>query len=121
MLETTDVSEGAACAPADGAVDWREVDRQLRRVARRRAGLDGEEARWLVAAHRQRVHAFVGAGSFAEYIEHVLGYGPRVGAERLRVGRVRPRDEAWASTIVNGIDTQKKAHPGERVGFEVLG
>lgn len=45
MLETTDVSEGAACAPADGTVDWREVDRQLRRVARRRAGLDGEEAR----------------------------------------------------------------------------
>ena len=32
-----------------GRDDWREADRQLRRIAKRRAGLDAEEARWLLA------------------------------------------------------------------------
>ena len=67
----------------DGA--WREADRQLRRIAKRRAGLDAEEARWLLAAQRAEVHARLGCATFAEYVERVLGYGPRVCADRLRV------------------------------------
>lgn len=68
-----------------GVLGWQEVDIALRQIARRRAGLDAEEARWLLRAWRADVHRYVGCGSFAEYVERVLGHGPRACAERLRV------------------------------------
>src|SRR5438270_2219665 len=65
--------------------DWREVDRELRGIAKRRAALDVEEARWLREAHRLRIWREVGCGSLAEYMERRLGYAPHTAMERLRV------------------------------------
>ncbi|MBL8622018.1 MAG: HNH endonuclease [Myxococcales bacterium] len=65
--------------------DWREVDRTLRGLARRRAALDVEEAEWLRRARAVGVHRELGYGSFVEYVERVLGYAPGVARERLRV------------------------------------
>jgi hypothetical protein len=66
---------------------WRDVDLALRRIAKRRAALDVEEAKWLVAAQRARVHQHLGMGSFREYLERVLGYAPRTAQERIRVAQ----------------------------------
>ncbi|MCA9676806.1 MAG: hypothetical protein KC464_17360, partial [Myxococcales bacterium] len=66
---------GADRAPA-AADDWRRLDRALRGVARRRAALDAEEARWLVAAQRIALHRRFGHATLAEYLERTLGYGP---------------------------------------------
>ncbi len=64
---------------------WREIDRQVRRLARRRATLDADEARLLVAAKAAGVHRHLGYGSFDEYLERVLGYAPTTGRDRMRV------------------------------------
>ncbi|MBK7075996.1 MAG: HNH endonuclease [Myxococcales bacterium] len=75
----------AAAGPAIGVDDWREVDRTLRRLARRRAALDVEEAAWLRRARALGVHREFGFASFFEYVERVLGYAPGPARERLRV------------------------------------
>src|SRR5438105_14702262 len=65
--------------------DWREVDRELRGIAKRRATLDAEEARWLREAQRLMIWREVGCGSLAEYMERRLGYAPHTAMGRLRV------------------------------------
>ncbi|MBP6847953.1 MAG: hypothetical protein KA201_29585, partial [Kofleriaceae bacterium] len=75
----------AAAAAAAGADDWREVDRTLRGLARRRAALDVEEAAWLRRARALGVHRELGFATFFEYVERVLGYAPGPARERLRV------------------------------------
>jgi hypothetical protein len=79
---------------ADGTCDvvseyehagWREADRQLRRIAARRAALDAEEARWLVIARRERVHEQLGYGSFREYVERIRRCCAHAADERIRV------------------------------------
>ena len=64
---------------------WQAVDRALRTIARRRAALDANEARWL----REALHIWrpLGMVSALDYMERVLGYGPRAAQERLRVAR----------------------------------
>jgi hypothetical protein len=64
---------------------WRDIDRNLRRLATARAALDAEEARWLRAADEAEVHAYFGCASVVEYLEKVLGYTPKVAVERMRV------------------------------------
>jgi hypothetical protein len=73
----------------DGAApqDWREVDRALRDIARRRARLDAEEARWLREAERLQIWRPLGMVSALDYLERVLGHTPHVANERLRVAR----------------------------------
>ena len=68
-------------------VDWREADRQLRANARQRAALDADEAFWLREAERLRIWTPLGMVSMVDYLERVLGYGPRTGQDRLRVAR----------------------------------
>jgi hypothetical protein len=65
--------------------DWRAIDRRMRQLAARRAALDVEEARMLLLAKRLEIHRYLGYGSFAEYIERVLGYAPNTGRDRVRV------------------------------------
>jgi len=77
-------------APGDqqGAqADWHSVDRALRTIARRRAALDAEEARWLREAEALQIWRPLGMVSALDYMERVLGYGPRAAQERLRVAR----------------------------------
>ncbi|MBP6849539.1 MAG: hypothetical protein KA201_37610, partial [Kofleriaceae bacterium] len=75
----------AGAAGAAAADDWREVDRTLRRLARRRAALDVEEAAWLRRARALGVHREFGFATFFEYVERILGYAPGPARERLRV------------------------------------
>jgi hypothetical protein len=64
---------------------WREVDQQLLTIARRRAGLDAQEARLLRQAVDAEIWVKLGMVSALDYVERVLGYAPHAGAERLRV------------------------------------
>ncbi|HUQ05547.1 MAG TPA: HNH endonuclease signature motif containing protein [Kofleriaceae bacterium] len=72
----------------------------MRRLAARRAALDIEEARLLMIAKRMEIHRELGHGSFAEYIERVLGYAPNTGRDRVRVAEeletMPAIAEAWA-------------------------
>ncbi|HEY3495086.1 MAG TPA: hypothetical protein VGK73_10390, partial [Polyangiaceae bacterium] len=60
---------------------WRRAHSELVRLAKRRAGLDDEEGRWLLAALREGTHVRFGFGSFDEYSERMFGYGPKVTQE----------------------------------------
>lgn len=64
---------------------WRAADGALRRLARRRAALDVEEAAALVRARELGVHVHLGLATFLEYVERVLGHAPHTARERLRV------------------------------------
>jgi hypothetical protein len=63
------------------------VDRALRTIARRRAALDADEARWLREAEALQIWHPLGMVSALDYMERVLGYGPRSAQDRLRVAR----------------------------------
>ncbi len=84
-------------------VDWRDADRALRRLARQRARLDADEARWLLIARRAQVHVELGLGSFLEYVERVLGYRPRTALERLRVAEALAQLPALREALARGV------------------
>src|SRR5215208_428217 len=67
--------------------NYREIDRQLRSIAKRRAGLDVEEARWLREAEKHSIWRKLGFSTALEYLEEVFGYSPRTAMDRLRVAR----------------------------------
>ena len=64
---------------------WRVAHVELVKLARERAGLDLEEGRMLLAARRAETHRRLGYGSFAEYVERLFGYAPRLTYDKLRV------------------------------------
>ncbi len=64
---------------------WREIDRGLRAIATRRGVLDREEAALLARADRAQIWRYVGKASLYDYLEDVLGYGPRAARERVRI------------------------------------
>ncbi|MCK6546951.1 hypothetical protein L6R52_13965 [Myxococcota bacterium] len=68
-----------------GAPDWRRADRELRRIARSRAGLDFEAAVWILAAVEAGTARKLGMGSDVEYVSWVLQCGRREAYERVRV------------------------------------
>ena len=63
------------------------IDLALRGIAKRRAGLDAEEVRWLREAEAAQIWKPLGMVSMLDYLERALGYTPRVALERLRVAR----------------------------------
>ena len=67
--------------------DWQSIDQALRTIARRRAALDADEARWLREAEACQIWRPLGMVSAIDYMERVLGYAPRSAQERLRVAR----------------------------------
>jgi len=64
---------------------WQKAHEELVRLATERAGLDFEEGRGLLRAHRSGAHPHLGYASFYEYTERLFGYGPRLSQEKLRV------------------------------------
>jgi hypothetical protein len=68
-----------------GRAAWREVDRQLRVVARRHSALDHEELQLIRKAIALALWRELGMVSMREYLEQVFGYGPNVASERIRV------------------------------------
>jgi 5-methylcytosine-specific restriction endonuclease McrA len=96
---------GAACWDVrDGAVerDWRRAHAALTRLARERAAADAEEGRWLLLAWRSGAHVHLGQGSFAEYVERLLGYSPRATREKLRVAEALERLPQSARALERG-------------------
>jgi hypothetical protein len=91
------------CVIENGVGEWREIDRQLRRIARRRGELDAEELRWLARAQQAEVHRQLGMASMLEYVERILGYGPKVGRERLRVARRLEELPRMAKAMDDGV------------------
>jgi hypothetical protein len=81
------VTAGQESEVRHAVTHWREIDRQLRRVAKSQAALDAEELRWLALAQDAELHRELGMSSMLEYVERVLGHGPKVAHERLRVAR----------------------------------
>jgi hypothetical protein len=71
-------------------VSWMDVDHHLSRLGKRRAGLDYEEALWILAAKRTQAHRRRGHRSLAEYLMHVLGHTGGAAHERIRVAEALP-------------------------------
>jgi hypothetical protein len=69
----------------DARTSWQTAHEALMELSRKRAGLDFEEGRWLLAAKRAEAHRQLGYGSFTEYVERLFGYAPRVTHDKLRV------------------------------------
>jgi Holliday junction resolvasome RuvABC DNA-binding subunit len=84
--EAIEVAPTWAQADQTGA-SYREIDKQLRRIAKKRAALDVEEARWLREAERHRIWRKLGFSTALEYLEDVFGHNPRTALERLRVAK----------------------------------
>ncbi len=82
-------------------MDWQVVHHALRTIAKRRAGLDAEEARWLREAMALKIWRELGMSSAHDYLERVLGYAPRTASDRLRVahalGELPQLTAAWAN------------------------
>ena len=87
MLRDEGVEVVPTWAQEEGTNSYREIDRQLRSIAKKRAGLDVEEARWLREAEKQRIWRKLGFSTALEYLEDVFGYAPRTAMERLRVAK----------------------------------
>src|SRR3954471_18535390 len=83
-------------------IDWRHAHEELSRIAKARAQLDWEEGAALLAALRAGVHIHLGFGSFNEYVERLLGYGPRWTEERLRVAEALETLPDLAKTLRAG-------------------
>jgi hypothetical protein len=67
------------------SIPWQRAHEELLRLAKKRAGLDFEEGRWLLSALRSGTHVRLGYGWFHEYTERLFGYGPKLTQEKLRV------------------------------------
>jgi hypothetical protein len=65
----------------------REIDRELRAIARQKSRLEVGEARWLREAERHRIWRTLGFSTALEYLEDVFGYAPRTAKDRLRVAK----------------------------------
>jgi 5-methylcytosine-specific restriction endonuclease McrA len=98
-------AEAVCWSIGDGATerDWRRAHAALMRLARERAAADAEEGRWLLVARRSGVHVHLGHGSFAEYVERLLGYSPRMTREKLRVAEALERLPQSARALEQGV------------------
>jgi hypothetical protein len=76
-----------AFGAADTTTNHHEIDRELRRLAKLRSGLDAEEARWLRRAEAHNSWRALGYVHALEYLEEVFGYAPRTAQEKLRVAK----------------------------------
>ena len=101
MFDTGIEAVGTTHVGGDG-VDWRVIDRQMRRLARRRAALDAEEAELIVAAKRAEIHKRLGYGSFAEYLERICGYAPTTARDRVRVAEALEQLPAMREALAGG-------------------
>lgn len=79
-----------------------EIDVQIIRLAEQQGALDEQIGRWLLLAHRARLHRHFGMASFAEYIERRLGYSPRMAKERARVAEALEGLPALRSALMTG-------------------
>jgi len=88
-VEATWASVGlvAGAGGERNAARAKEIDRELRRIAKYKAAFDVDEARWLREAGRLCIWRALGFSSALEYLEDVFGYAPRTAKDRLRVAK----------------------------------
>jgi RuvA, C-terminal domain/HNH endonuclease len=81
---------------------WREVHRKLQRIAKRRGALDGEELQLIRTAIALCIWRPLGMTSIREYLEAVMGYGPGVASERVRVAEALDAMSALEHALETG-------------------
>jgi hypothetical protein len=81
---------------------WRDIDRDLRALAKRRGRIDSEEAILLSSVARLEVWRELGKASLHEYLEDVLGYGPRAASDRVRVAIALDQLPDLAEALASG-------------------
>ncbi|MDB4955636.1 MAG: endonuclease [Myxococcales bacterium] len=90
-ISTNDNNNSADCSSwppsAASPSHWRYIDRKLRVIAKKRSALDAIEAQLLLEAEALEIWSEYGFVSIFEYMERVLGYGPKAAHDRLRVAR----------------------------------
>jgi 5-methylcytosine-specific restriction endonuclease McrA len=82
--------------------NWREIDRELRSIAKRQRALDAEEAALLCVVARQQIWRQFGCATMLEYLEMIFGYGPKVGHERVRVAMAIEALPELRDALANG-------------------
>jgi hypothetical protein len=85
-----------------GEEPWRDLDRQLRSVAKRRGALDQEELTLIREAVAVQLWRPLGMTSMREYLERRMGYGPQVAAERLRIAEALEALPAIEEALASG-------------------
>jgi hypothetical protein len=95
------MASAAIVVQREGA-SWQVAHNELVRLATERAGLDFEEGRWLLQAHRTGAHVELGFASFLEYTERLFGYGPRLSQEKLRVAEALEELPEMAGKLQTG-------------------
>jgi len=81
---------------------WQDIDRELRALAQRQRALDAEEAILLCAVVRREIWRQLGKASLLEYLEEVLGYGPKAAKERVRVAMALDELPVLHAALENG-------------------
>ena len=66
-------------------MEWMHIDRKLRLIACKRSALDAAEAKLLRDADRVAIWREFACVSILDYMERVLGYGPKAAQDRIRV------------------------------------
>ena len=94
---------------------WRQAHEALVRIAKTRAGLDFEEGRWLLQAHRSGTHLRLGYASFHEYTERLFGYSLRISQEKLRVAEALEELPETARSLQSGTISYSHARELTRV------
>ena len=100
--ESIDVDSTWTCAGDGKRFDWQQIDRSLRELARRRGALDHGEAQLLCIAQRAEIWRELGKCSLLEYLEEVLGYGPRAAQDRVRVALALDELPELADALASG-------------------
>jgi hypothetical protein len=85
-----------------GESEWVGAHRELSRLAALRARCDAEEGRALLRALRSAAHVHAGFGTFAEYVERLLGYRGRLTYEKLRVAEALERLPQISAALESG-------------------
>ncbi len=81
---------------------WQRVHHELLGIAKRKAALDAEEARWLREAERLQIWKRFGTVSMLDYLERTMGYAPRTGFDRMRVARALGDLPELTEALANG-------------------
>jgi hypothetical protein len=82
--------------------EWKVIDQELRTLARNRCRLDADEMPLLCAVIRTQVWRHFDMVTVFEYLEVVLGYGPRVARDRVRVALALEKMPVLADALASG-------------------
>jgi hypothetical protein len=127
MFEGVSEIESAHVGTGDEVVSWRQAHSALQGIARRRAALEVDEARWLVVAKRTGVH--VGAhhrgrlritGTAPAHLCFERDDGSRYGEDFFVQAKAALRALGWKATIADAAVDRVGAHVGTGEPLEAV-